>query len=276
MGLLGLRVMLALVLTTTSQSALAQVGTSESESRWSKEEKTWLLNGGAAAALVGYGVLNWDYGQRNPSARSEGWLGRTTNEGGADKLGHFWTSYALSHLFRGIYRSWGYEGSRANAMGALSSLGFQSLMELGDSFSTFGFSYEDALTNVAGATVGYLHGLYPALGEKVDFRVEYIPGSGSDLDVFTDYEHQKYLIAIKGDGFKATRNTPLEYLELQIGMYARGYDSFRVGGLDTRKRTAFIGIGLNVGRFLQPYVDIPFFNYVQMPYTAARIKHRLD
>ena len=64
-----------------------------------KGQRALLLNAGAVATIVSYGVAKWDYFLASSRARSEGWFGRTTKHGGVDKLGHFWTSYALSHLF---------------------------------------------------------------------------------------------------------------------------------------------------------------------------------
>jgi uncharacterized protein YfiM (DUF2279 family) len=143
--------------------------------RFSKEEKVFYLNVGVFAAIGLYGFFEWDYGANSPQANSEGWFGRTTKHGGADKLGHAWSAHALSHLFSAVYRHWGYEYDRANTYGALSSLGAQTFMELADSFSGFGLSYEDLVMDFAGAATGYIWGKYPALASKVDFRMEYTP-----------------------------------------------------------------------------------------------------
>ena len=62
-------------------------------------QKSLLLNVGGLAAVFAYGLWKWDYGQNSFETVDEGWFGRTTEYGGADKLGHFWSSYALSHFF---------------------------------------------------------------------------------------------------------------------------------------------------------------------------------
>ncbi len=97
-------------------------------------------------------------------------------------------------------------------------------------------------------------------------------------DVTTDYDRHKYLLAFKLDGFDTFRDTPLRYLELHLGYYARGYDQY--DGLpwqvDERFRTVYVGVGLNVGRLLKPLWDTQRFNYIQMPYTYAPYNHRLD
>lgn len=241
-------------------------------------QKTLLLNAGAVAAITGWGIYKWDYGQRSPNATPERWFGRGTKEGGADKLGHFWTAYALSHLFASIYGSWDYTGDEATAYGALSSLGLLSLMEFGDAFSDFGFSYEDMVMNLAGAGAGYLLRKYPRIGEKIDFRLEYAPSldGGNGSDVSTDYEHQKFVIAVKGSGFESMRGSPFEYLEFQTGYFARGYDDFVSGGPETRRRTFYVGVGLNVGKVVSGVWDTALFDYFQVPGTYIPFEAKLD
>jgi uncharacterized protein YfiM (DUF2279 family) len=250
----------------------------DGETGWTRGQKTLMLNAGAAAALAAWGVYKWDYGQTAPKASSEGWFGQDDKEGGADKLGHFWSSYAVSHLFASIYESWDYTEDEATTYGALSSLGFHTLMEVGDSFSGFGFSYEDMIVNLAGAGAGYLLRAYPHIGEKIDIRIEYAPSlSGNNsTDVFTDYEHQKFVVAVKGEGFEGLRGSIFEYLEFQAGYYARGYDDFVRGGPETRRRTLYWGLGLNVGRAISHFWDTALFDYFQLPGTYIPFEVELD
>jgi hypothetical protein len=246
----------------------------------SRESKVILLNAGAAAAIIGWGVAFWDYGQRSPRFQDEGWFERTSNEGGADKFGHLYSGYVLSHLFDWQYRRWGYDREQAIRLGVLSSAGLTLLVELGDSFSEFGFSYQDALFSVLGALVGYGMVRFPEVARKVDFRLEYDPfrSSTRKTDITTDYDRHTYLLAFKLDGFDAFQNTMLEYLEVHLGYYARGYDEY--DGLpwqvDGRHRSVYVGVGLNVGKILKPLWDTRLFNYIQLPYTYIPYNHRLD
>ena len=252
---------------------------SEDESGLTKEEKAILLNVGAVSAITIYGLINWDYFQTAPKAGQEGWFGRTTSSGGADKLGHFWTTYAGGHLFSYLYRWWDFDDDTANTLGALSSLGVQTLMEVGDAFSGgFGFSYEDALMNVAGAGAAYVLGKYPSLARKIDFRFEYAPKNIGDItdDLFTDYENQRYLVALKLDGFDTFRDSYLSYLELHFGYYTRGFEEFNPGEPDNRRRNIFFGAGFNVSKLVRNFVDVGVFDYVQVPYTSVNVKKSLD
>jgi hypothetical protein len=164
-------------------------------SDWDKEQKLVATNVAGALFITGWGIANWDYFQASPSAQNEGWFGEKTKEGGADKLGHFYVNYALSHGLSYLYERWGYPHNQAAVYGAWSSFGLMGLMELGDSFSDFGFSYEDMLMNAVGSYTGYLMWTRPELMRKIDFRVEFTP-EFDEPDIFTDYENLKYLVAL--------------------------------------------------------------------------------
>jgi len=240
-----------------------------------RRRKAWRTNLYALGGITAYGIAKWEYGQRKFNFASEGWFEEDTSEGGADKLGHFYTTYGLSHLFAWRYRAWGYTDAEANLYGTLSSLGFQTFMEFGDGFSSFGASSQDMMANLAGAGAGYLLGKKPELARKFSIRMEYVPDFSGSFDVLTDYGNQKYLLAIKADGFNFVSNPLLKYLELQVGYYARGYEEFNPRFEDTRSRTLFFGIGINVSKILQRKYKTRVLDYVQLPYTAVRSKHKL-
>ncbi len=236
------------------------------------------LNLLAAGTIIVGGVINWDYFQESPHVKKEDWFSHGTKEGGADKLGHAYTAYALSHGFAWIYREWDYPEEQAMRYGALSALGAMGIMELGDSFSSeYGFSYEDMLMNCAGAVAGYLLGTHPDWQQRLDLRLEYAPSlQHFEGDVVTDYEHSKYLMALKADGFDTLRDTPLSYLELHFGYYARGYDDYHAWREDDRERTLYVGLGLNVGKLIAGVWDTRLFNYLQLPYTYLPLELSLD
>jgi hypothetical protein len=233
-------------------------------------QKTLLLNAGSMAAILIYGLAQWDYGEDGFHFETERWFQRDTKYGGADKLGHFWSSYAVSHLFSYVYRKWGHTEKEANLYGALSNLGVQTFMEVADGFSSQGFSYEDLIMNVVGTGVAYAWGKAPYLSKKIDFRMEYTPGFNSrDFGFSTNYERQRFLIALRADGFDAIKNRYLQYLEFHVGYYARGYKDYAEKGQDDRRRKIYVGLAFNVSRLVQKYVKTTVFNYIQIPYTSV-------
>ena len=257
-----------------STGALAQTDNKSGWlSDWSKEDKALALNLGIGATVLGWGFANWDYGSGGPRFQSEGWFDRETDEGGADKLGHFYTSYLFSHLFAGQYERWDFDKDQAIRLGALSSLGVTGLIEVGDAFSDYGFSYEDMIFNTLGVAAGYLLWSFPDLSRKIDLRVEYNPFTSGDYpsDITTDYDRLSYLMAIKAEGFDFIENPYLKYLELHIGFRARNYDDY-TGRPDTdlRKQYLYVGIGhchINFRR--HPRLKLSYAPYTRKPPIAA-------
>lgn len=237
-------------------------------------QKAWALNIGTGLFITTWGVLFWDYGQNSPRIGHERWFQNDTKEGGADKLAHAYTNYALVHGFAYLYESWGYHPDKAALYGALSSFGGMAFMEVGDSFSDFGFSYEDLIMNTIGSGLGYLTCKYPQISRKVDFRIEYVPNL-QNSDIFTDYSHQKFLMAVKLDGFDWIRNRALKYLDLHFGYFARGYSEQKAD----KNRTLYVGVGVNLSKLFDrlSYPRISrFLNFYQVPYTYVSGKHELN
>lgn len=229
----------------------------------------------AGAGLVTvWGVINWDYFTKSPNTTSEGWFGNDTESGGADKIGHAYTTYAFSHALAYLYDYWGFEKKNAALYGTLSSYAIMTYMELGDGFSDFGTSYEDLIANTVGAVLGYVLYSNDDLASKIDFRWEY-NFEFSDLDVTTDYENSKYLLALKLNGFEAAKDSWWRHLEFHLGYYTRNFDS--VGG--DKERNLYVGIGFNL-------TDLLYRNswkktgtvlrYIQLPYTSITAEHDFE
>jgi hypothetical protein len=240
--------------------------------RWSPREKMLAFNGVALAGLAAYGVAFWDYGDRTAHATSEGWFGRGTDSGGADKVGHFYSSYIAGRGFAALARYWGYDEHGAARVGALSSFVFTLGMEVGDSFSQdYGFSHEDFIANTVGSLMAYLLVDNPRLDDLLDIRIEYFPRQSPKNDLVTDYENMKYLLALKFSGFKALKRGPLRYVELVGGYYTRNFDK---KDHNTPRRNLFIGVGLNLSEVFGNWGTVAkTFNYVQVPYTYVSAKH---
>jgi hypothetical protein len=242
---------------------------------WSKEQKLAAANMAGALLITGWGIANWNYFQTRPHAQTEGWFGENTKSGGADKLGHFYSNYCLSHGLSSLYEDWGYSYDLASVYGAWSSFGMMGLMELGDAFSDYGFSYEDMVMNAIGSYTGYLMRTTPELKRKIDFRMEY-SFKFEEQDIFTDYENTKYLVALKFDGFDHLQTGPLRYLEFQFGYYTRNYSD---SNHEKRERNIYVGLGLNLSRV---FADLSFrkmsrvFNYLQLPGTYIDVNKDLN
>lgn len=222
-----------------------------------------------SAAIVSWGYFTWDYGTRKPHFAHEGWFGKDTKHAGMDKLGHLYTNYAVTHLLAALFRGYGYPKGYAAKSAALSAFFLNGVMEVGDSFGTYGFSVEDVVFNAIGAYLGYRMLTSRELDRTFDLRVEYFPServrSGRNYDIFTDYQGMKFLTALKLEHFAPLRRGFLQYLELQAGYYAR-----RVHG--ENQRYPYLGIGINFSKLLRPVNKkaAKFFEFYQPPLGALR------
>jgi len=263
---------------STANQPIVGLDNNFEEGWWSSKpkESKMLYTTVAAATVIGlYGLAEWDYGSGGLHSADEGWFGADSKYGGADKFGHFWSTYAFSDALTALYKSWGYAPEKANNYGVLSAWTVQFVMELGDATSdTQGFSYEDVVMNTIGALTSILLDRYPELDRKIDFRFEYI----SNVDYnnfFDDYSNQFYSVVLKLDGFDAIENTFLKYIEFQAGYYSRGYDTDEV----ERKRAVYASIGFNFSRLLNQNgwkKTGKVLEYIQVPYTVPKVSHDLD
>jgi len=193
------------------------------------------------AAITLWGVVKWDYFTVSPHAESEGWFGNDTSSGGADKLGHMFTSHVATHGLAALYEHWDFDQDDAALYGAMSSFIIMGYMEFGDSFSNYGFSGEDFVANTAGALWGYLTYRDPVLANRIDFRWEYgIHPTKTDL--VTDYENSKFLFALKLNGFERFQDSWMKHLEFHLGYYTRGFQDDE----PDRERNLYMGLGFNL------------------------------
>jgi hypothetical protein len=157
----------------------------------------------SSVAITTWGLTNWDWGSNELKLASEGWLTNASKTGGSDKTGHMFFTYTLADLMNWEFKRNGMKKERAARASALTSLGVMTLLEVGDSTSGYGFSYEDLIMDSLVAGVSYLLNTNPSLEEKLDFRIEYWPSKGlTDRDDYAaDYSGMKHLFAIKGSGF---------------------------------------------------------------------------
>ncbi len=229
-----------------------------------------------SAAFTAWGVTKWDWFQHSPKFKSEGWFGADTHAGGADKLGHLYTSYLASEILLWDFKRNNVKNPEDKA--AMVSLAAMTLIEIGDATSSkHGFSGEDWLSDAIGVGASWWLSKNPEWGDKIDLRMEYWPSPGfsGKYDAAADYSGMKHLIAFKGDGFKQLRGTPFEYLELQAGYYTRGFRTYDKGHYDIPERHAYIGLGLNLPRiFGKDTAAGTFFKYYQPPNTYIEADHR--
>ena len=251
---------------------------------WPRDKKVIAVNAATVGAITAAGFAGWDYGSHTFRTANEGWFDSDTPYGGADKLGHVFTCYALANVYNRIYKSWGYSEHDAILMGAANSWLTMTLVEIGDGFSVSeGFGWQDEVMNTLGVSMAYLRHRVPAVQERVDFRWEWFPSpsvrAGERFDVLTDYSGQKFLLAFKLDGWLRTGSPFLKAMEVQVGYYTRGYVSRDELHFNGQHRYGYVGIGLNMTYLLEKHTGHRawgIFDYYQMPYTYLPARWECD
>lgn len=226
-----------------------------------------------------FGINNWDWGSSGYHFENEGWFGTDTKYGGMDKIGHAYTGYVISQYFTQRIAHTVDDPTNAAITGALLGMGFQTYIEFFDGFAgQHGFSYEDLIADGVGAAFSFLRDTVPGLREKVDFRLEYWGASDyHEWNPASDYDGQRYVLALKLSGFEDLEDSPLRFLELQAGYFTEGYtDETRDAGVDP-ERNPYVAIGVNLNQLLGLAPEVAntlpghaastLFEYWQPPYT---------
>ena len=254
-----------------------------SPTTWSRERKTEMLNTAVIGGMAAYGILFWGYGGHSFQFANEGWFQRDSIHGGADKLGHAFSTYVGAMAYGSVYDRWGYNRSEASLYGALSGFATFFMIEFGDAFSRHGFSLEDLAMDASGALWGYMRREHPRFRELVDYRVSYFPSYGTlkgrTSDYISDYSGFKYLLAFKCSGIRRWSSSWMRYLELYAGYFTRGYETQDLDHYGDPHRSGFIGVGLNLSLLFKEQgwrKTSVFLDFFQPPYSFVSAKHRFD
>jgi Predicted periplasmic lipoprotein (DUF2279) len=246
------------------------------------------------AALVAVGFRDWDWGSGSQfQFIEEGWFAKNTRHGGMDKIGHAFSTYVIADILTDRMRANASNPTGAQVTAALVAFGIMGLGETMDGFTgRHRFSREDIAANAVGAAFSIVRNSIPGMREKLDWRIMYTPASyelpgitSSESSILPPYERQRYVMALKGSGFDALKNTPLRYAELHAGFDARGFEQRERDLGYPIERTFYVGVGLNLNEILFGAGPLPnfakykdtlpawavqkTFEYVQVPYTAV-------
>jgi hypothetical protein len=141
----------------------------------------WIVTGvsaGCVALLLAWGTQAWwEDGLKPFRFRETGGFGRDTYAGGADKIGHAYSNYMLTHVGAALYRSLGMSRARAAWYSGIATFLLGNWFELIDGFTDFGFEYGDVIANTVGAALGIVTQLYPELDETIGMRIAYVPSN---------------------------------------------------------------------------------------------------
>lgn len=234
-----------------------------------RKTKAIILNGAIIGIITTVGIFDWDYGSNGKfDINSEGFFSKKDG-GGPDKTGHFYSTYAISEIVNGFYKSWGYTEKNSNLYSSISAWMIMMWMEIGDGTSVeHGFSYEDIVANTLGALSGYALRKYPKLDELIDIRAEH-SFKPEKVDVTIDYNQLKYRLIFKGSGL--SNADYLKYLELGLVYYVRPPGVETPSGSRYHSRHFGVSLGLNIPLILREkgyHKTSTVLRYIQLPGTS--------
>ncbi len=263
---------------------------------------------GAYGAFVVWMFVAWYHLHKKNRAfkwGGDGWLGRSTYAGGADKAGHAWATMALARLGTVILTTWGgFPRRKASLVSASLSQALFTGVEVKDGFY-YEFSFSDLAGDTTGAVLAALLDNFPRLDELFDFRVDYWPsqmyrrklagtspcpvGGCSRWNIAEDYSGQSYLAAFHLGGIGAVRDKigPLSrFVDVAAGFGTRNYRPLPDRDItEMPHQDLFLALAFNAQGFFDWLLeDHPsrtarttrkvthgFFEMFQMPQTTLRL-----
>ncbi len=245
-----------------------------------------LTLGGYTAVLLGleYAAF-WAKAEGTESFRfaDEGWFEASAYAGGADKASHFVGGYLVGRVAEAGLRLVGTPDGRAQLLSAAMVGITGALVEVGDAYHSYGFSWEDAVLTAAGGVAGSFLAR-TGWDDTITFRFGKVPvGEPDDPGIVIgkpdDYAGEVYTMDLRLAGLLPRLGKEPGWA--RFGLVAVTYGSKGYGGwVEEWERQRLLGleIGLDlyeVGRALGVPPDewwgaavLGFLRYFRVPYTA--------
>jgi hypothetical protein len=237
------------------------------EAREDHRIRSLLITAGLYGAFTTWAHFAWyaDKIEHGFQWGEDGYFGKNTYAGGADKLGHAWANMVLGRATSRVMRSQGWGDTGAAVVGGVSAWTLFLFVEIKDGYA-YKFSPGDMVFNTAGALMGTLQELSPRFDELVDFRVAYAPSDeylglwrgeyhgtkkGNSLNIAEDYSGQTYYLALHLGalpGVKDTTSPPLQvlsYLDVGLAFESRKYKPDAPPGT-VPTQEVFLGVTLDL------------------------------
>ena len=188
----------------------------------------------AESAITAIGLIGLNYLWYKKFPRSRFHLFNDGNEWlNMDKVGHATTAYNMSNLQYNMMRWGGVNNNSSIWIGGLTSLGFQTIVEILDGFSTkWGFSVTDMIANVLGTTL-FMSQQFAFNEQRVQLKFSfhktlfptYYPaelGKNKWQSWLKDYNGQTYWLTVNPSSFMKTNTAFPKWINASFGYGAEG------------------------------------------------------
>ncbi len=238
------------------------------------------------------GAISWKYRQTwtgEFTTLNEGWFGKDTYAGGADKCGHFYTDFVLVRALHEIYGSYGYSESDSLVNAVIGSMAIRTAMEVADGYTTFKFSPQDLAANTMGTLTSAYLLAHPTLDRLLSVSWTYLP-SQEKLDgkvdwaqVDNDYNGSMYHLNVhlkEAARLVGTESSAVDLYTVGLSYETRGYDRER----DYKQRIVGLNLGLSLEELTLRHMDPgkgtnalkSLVHYYKVPFTFGGITYDLD
>jgi hypothetical protein len=253
--------------------------------------RTWKLAGTFSAGVVAGGYVLW--WRKRPFGSfdhwSEGWFSEDTYAGGADKTSHLVLGYIGGRYLQGRLEKLGHSPARARLLSVAVTSAAGLLVEVGDGFTQYRFSWEDAVITSAGSAVGALIDA-GELSDTVGLRFGRVPTQQPAYEAGSQgpsaYHHTIDTLDVHLSGLLprlGVKPGALRFLLVSGTYAARGY-----GFVDAPYRQRLVGfeVGLDVAEVLRvagvreetwwggPLLFVTRF--FRVPWTAIGVRYDLN
>jgi hypothetical protein len=143
---------------------------------------------------------------------------------GVDKAGHFFTSYMYFHSLNEIMKWAEFTPKARRITSVVLPMAWAISIEIGDGFSSYGYSWEDLISNTMGVGFGLVQERYPYM-RNFKFKMSYYPtafyrdNGFKDWSLTSDYRGHCYWLSFDIHNLlpqKAQRYWP-EFLNMALG-----------------------------------------------------------
>jgi hypothetical protein len=233
----------------------------------------------------------WEFEHLDFHFQGDGWFGRNTYAGGADKVSHFTLSATVSRELALTYDYLGKTRVQSSllAFGITAFTGF--MVEIGDGLSPYGFSWQDLTVDVLGSGMGVFltrHGLNDVFGVRAGRVPTNEPVSEDDLRYLgSHYGQEIYSADLKIAGLARRwkfEPSVARFLLFSVTYQTKGYDF--VPQLPDKQRLVGFELGLNFPEILAA-IGVPadkwwglglykIFTFFRLPYTSFGWRYDLN
>lgn len=248
----------------------------------------WIwIGAGAAGAIVGSAYNAFSEETEFPfHVTNEGWFGRDSYAGGADKTSHFASYYAVTRIMNEFNLAFGASRDQAALLASGVSLLAGLVGEIGDGTNRYGFSWGDLGMDALGAAAG-LAVLHFRVDDLIGFHYGLVPAPEAEaFGLGKNYSAEIYTGDLKIAGLSRRAGFhpgPARFLLLSATYGVKGYP---YSPPEIRQRQVGIELGVNFEEVLKA-VGVPrhkwwgvvlytLFDIVRIPYTAWGFRYDLN